>query len=154
MDQNQLVIQSLKGADPTMVHQADAPNPVPSIIDAFRSYLPNPPDLNPVHLPGTEPKDYLRELLQNPDILAKNVNQASNFNFGGMAGPVNRNRGIIQRLLIGDKEFPIKKWSFGYTAEGVKPHGIDMNEFRKQHGSFPDKKSLEQALRDALGKKE
>ncbi len=38
MDQNQLVIQSLKGADPTMVHQADAPNPVPSIVDAFKSF--------------------------------------------------------------------------------------------------------------------
>ena len=38
MDQNQLVIQSLKGADPTMVHQAPEPNPVPSIVDAFRSF--------------------------------------------------------------------------------------------------------------------
>src|SRR5260221_8025568 len=81
-DQNQLVIQSLKGADPTMVHQADAPNPVPSIIDAFRSYAQSG-DYNPVHLPGTEPKDYLRELAHNPDILAKNIDQASNFNFGG-----------------------------------------------------------------------
>ncbi len=79
-DQNQLVIQSLKGADPTMVHQADAPNPVPSIIDAFRSFAQSG-DYNPVHLPGTEPKDYLRELALNPDILAKNIDQSSNFNF-------------------------------------------------------------------------
>src|SRR5258706_15561163 len=85
-DQNQLVIQSLKGADPTMVHQPDAPNPVPSIVDAFRSYAQSG-DYNPVHLPGTEPKDYLRELLKNPDILAKNIDQASNFNFGGTTGP-------------------------------------------------------------------
>src|SRR6266436_6830745 len=37
-DQNQLVIQSLMGADPTMVHQAPGPNPVPNIVDAFRSF--------------------------------------------------------------------------------------------------------------------
>jgi len=43
-----------------------------------------------VHLPGTKPADYLRELLRNPDILAKNIEQASAFNFGGMARGVNR----------------------------------------------------------------
>ncbi len=37
-DQNQLVIQALKGADPTMVHQAQEPNPVPNIVDAFKSF--------------------------------------------------------------------------------------------------------------------
>src|SRR5882672_2138745 len=37
-DQNQLVIQSLMGADPTMVHQAPEANPVPNIVDAFRSF--------------------------------------------------------------------------------------------------------------------
>ncbi len=42
-------------------------------------------DYDPVHLPGTGPKSYLRELAQNPVILDKSVEQASNFNFGGMA---------------------------------------------------------------------
>ncbi len=44
-------------------------------------------DLSPVHLPGTRPADYLRELARNPDILARNIDQASNFNFGGMSMP-------------------------------------------------------------------
>src|SRR5882672_12103718 len=80
---NQLIIQSLMGADPSMVHQAPEPNPVPSIVDAFRSFAQSG-DYNPIHLPGTEPKDYLKELAHNPDILAKNIDQASNFNFGGI----------------------------------------------------------------------
>lgn len=65
-------------------HQADAPNPVPGIVGAFKSYLPQAPDLTPVHEPNTQPKDYLRELAQNPEILNKGIDQASNFNFGGV----------------------------------------------------------------------
>ncbi len=69
-----------------MTHQAEQPNPVRPIVDAARSYLQSG-DFNPVHEPGTQPADYLRELFRNPDILAKNVQQASQFNFGGMANP-------------------------------------------------------------------
>ncbi len=61
-----------------MTHQAEQPNPVRPIIDAARGYLQSG-DYNPVHNPGTEPKDYLQELLRNPDILAKNIQQAGNF---------------------------------------------------------------------------
>ncbi len=70
----------------TMTHQAEQPNPVRPIIDAARGYLQSG-DFNPVHEPGTQPADYLRELARNPDILARNIDQASQFNFGGMANP-------------------------------------------------------------------
>src|SRR6267378_6634084 len=69
-----------------MTHWPEQPNPVPPIVEAVRRYLQSG-DYNPVHEPGTQPADYLRELLRNPDILAKNVDQASQFNFGGMANP-------------------------------------------------------------------
>src|SRR5258708_23181040 len=73
-------------AERLMTHQPEQPNPVRPIVDAARGYLQSG-DFNPVHEPGTQPADYLRELFRNPDILAKNVQQASNFNFGGMANP-------------------------------------------------------------------
>src|SRR5258708_3010352 len=84
-----------------MTHQAEQPNPVRPIIDAARGYLQSG-DFNPVHDPGTQPADYLRELYRNPDILAKNVQQASNFNFGGMANPtpvIAGNPAKISKLL-------------------------------------------------------
>src|SRR5258708_32452998 len=73
-------------AERLMTHQPEQPNPVRPIIDAARGYLQSD-DFNPVHEPGPQPADCLRELYRNPDILAKNVQQASNFNFGGMANP-------------------------------------------------------------------
>src|SRR5258706_11132416 len=69
-----------------MTHQPEQPNPVRPIVDAARGYLQSG-DVNPVHELGTQPADYLRELLRNPDILRKNIDQASQFNFGGMARP-------------------------------------------------------------------
>ncbi len=70
----------------SMTHQPEQPNPAQSVLDWLRQFYEThlQADYSPVHLPGTEPKDYLRELAQNPDILAKNIDQASNF--AGMAG--------------------------------------------------------------------
>ena len=78
---------SNKAAARMMTHQAEQPNPVRPIVDAVRGYLQSG-DYNPVHNPGTEPKDYLRELARDPAILAKNIDQASNFNFGGVMKPI------------------------------------------------------------------
>ena len=66
----------------TMTHQPEQPNQAQPYLDAFKGLFSGI-DLNPVHLPGTRPADYLSELARNPDILAKNIDQASNFNFGG-----------------------------------------------------------------------
>ena len=46
-----------------------------------------PPDnpLAPVHRPETKPADYLNELLQNPEILRRTIEQAGNFAFGAGA---------------------------------------------------------------------
>ncbi len=81
-----------------MTHQAEQPNPVRPIVDAARGYLQSG-DYNPLHEPGTQPADYLRELFRNPDILAKNVQQASNFNFGGMANPTPRIVGSVKAMV-------------------------------------------------------
>src|SRR5258706_335824 len=70
-----------------MTHWPEQPNPVPPIVEAVRRYLQSG-DYNPVHEPGTEPRDYLRELARNPDIMAKNIDQASAFNFGGVMKPI------------------------------------------------------------------
>src|SRR5258708_12011772 len=70
----------------TMTHQAEQPNPVRPIIDAARGY-PQSGDFTPVHEPGPQPADYLRHLYRNPDILPKNLQQASNFTFGALANP-------------------------------------------------------------------
>ena len=67
----------------SMTHQPEPPNPVPGIVKPAMDYLTSG-DMMPAHKPGTQPKDYLRELLQYPDIMAKNIEQASNF--AGMAG--------------------------------------------------------------------
>src|SRR5258706_8452485 len=72
-----------------MTHRAEQPNPVRPIVDAARGYLQSG-DFNPVHNPGTEPKDYLRELARNPAIRAKGIEQASNFNFGGVTKAVEK----------------------------------------------------------------
>jgi hypothetical protein len=69
----------------SMTHQPEGPNPAQPYLDAANRYLQSG-DYEPVHLPGTKPADYLRELSRNPDILAKNVEQASNFNFAGVSG--------------------------------------------------------------------
>src|SRR5262249_48567708 len=38
----------------------------------------------PIHRPGTQPADYLNELLRDPEILARTIEQAGNFAFGGV----------------------------------------------------------------------
>jgi hypothetical protein len=47
-----------------------------------------PPDspFMPVHRPGTKPEDYLNELLRDPEMMQKAIEQASNFAFGGVTG--------------------------------------------------------------------
>src|SRR5713101_7212266 len=84
-----------------MTHQAEQPNPVPPIVEAVRRYLQSG-NYDPVHEPGTQPADYLRELARNPDILAKNIEQASQFNFGGTIKPT---KGSVPLTTIG-KEVP------------------------------------------------
>ncbi len=143
-DKNQLIIQSLMGADPTMVHQA--PNQVPNIIDAFKSFAQSG-DYNPVHLPGTQPKDYLRELAHNPDILAKNIDQASNFNLAG-AMKLKRTgayfgKGITDYDAFKDAErSPIASVTAGYDPPGrnLHVHSIGSNlDSPHQPGSVPYK---------------
>jgi hypothetical protein len=66
----------------SMTHQAEQPNPAQPYVDTAKRYLQSG-NYDPAHLPETQPADYLRELSRNPDILAKNIDQASNFNFVG-----------------------------------------------------------------------
>ncbi len=75
----------LDDATQSMTHQPEQPNPSAPAVDALAGRF-QAPDLTPAHLPGTEPKDYLRELYRNPDILARGVEQAGNFNFVGSIG--------------------------------------------------------------------
>lgn len=71
----------------SMTHWPEQPNPVPGIVQPVRDYLTSG-NYEPVHLPGTDPKDYLRELARNPDILAKNIEQATNFAMMGATTPL------------------------------------------------------------------
>lgn len=71
----------------SMTHYAEQSNPAQPYVNAVKSFL-QAPDLSPVHLPGTQPKDYLRELSQNPDILARTIDQAQSFaSMFGMSNP-------------------------------------------------------------------
>src|SRR5258707_9727414 len=82
-----------------MTHWPEQPNPVHPIVEAVRKYLQSG-DYNPVHEAGTQPADYLRELARNPDILAKNIEQASQFNFGGTIRPT---KGSVPLSAIGSE---------------------------------------------------
>jgi hypothetical protein len=73
----------------SMTHYSEAPNPAAPYMKALSDFATSG-DFMPAHKPGTEPKDYLNELAQNPDILAKNIDQASQLNFGGMFFPASR----------------------------------------------------------------
>jgi hypothetical protein len=86
-----------------------------------------PVDLTPVHLPGTEPKDYLRELYRNPDILARNVEQASNLNFTGAIGRGPRGRLPPRR--------PIEKTPAEIAAE--QRYSADVRARMEAHDELP-----------------
>jgi len=95
---------------------------------------------DPVHLSGTQPKDYLRELSRNPDILAKNIDQASNFNFAGMARygkPYFRNRPGVNEAI---KEGLEKRLSYSEIARqlgvshGAVMHQADNLNVKSVHG--------------------
>ncbi len=118
MDDLQSYLDALKGQQ-SMTHQAEPP---PDMLQNYIQSL-HGVDVTPQHLPGTQPKDYLRELYQNPDLLAKNVDQASNFNFGGiMAGPLAQTANRADLALasrMGKEGFPREqihdatKWFLG-----------------------------------------
>lgn len=93
-------------AQTAMTHQPEQPNPAAPFVNAVANRL-QPLDLAPVHLPGTEPKDYLRELSRNPDILARAVEQAQNFNFSGTSGGKAGDPGRIGFSSAGAQRGPI-----------------------------------------------
>src|SRR5258707_2055181 len=127
----------------SMTHQPEQPNSAQPYIDTAQRYLQSG-DYDPVHLPGTRPADYLRELSRNPDILAKNIEQAGNFNFVGVAG---RPRGywsegegvdILKRLNDEGKSqaeiADILGLSRPRTSFLFKQHGLEPNFTRTEFG--------------------
>src|SRR5258706_2183200 len=108
-----------------MTHQAEQPNPVTPIVQRARDFLTSG-DFNPVHEPGTQPADYLRELFRNPDILAKNIDQASQFNFGGMANPTPVIAGNLARIArINDMIEKGHSKHYIAKAEGIGKASLD-----------------------------
>src|SRR5258706_8248564 len=106
-----------------MTHWPEQPNPVHPIIEAVRRYLQSG-DYNPVHEPGTEPRDYLRELARNPDIMAKNIDQASQFNFGGVTKPITAlGSGPITAYHGSPHDFDRFDLSRIGTGEGAQAYG-------------------------------
>jgi hypothetical protein len=80
----------------------------------------------PVHMAGAKPADYLRELSRNPDILRKNIEQASNFALD--AGTVRRIGGktmterraeIAEQLGVSVKNVTNVSRKFGMDAKQV-----------------------------------
>jgi hypothetical protein len=69
-----------------MTHQPEQPNAGQQLAQRLMKLLTSG-DYMPVHEANSLPTDYLNELLRNPDLMAKAVAQASNFNFGGVTGP-------------------------------------------------------------------
>src|SRR5215468_8770880 len=70
-----------------MTHQPRGPEPVDEILRRFIDFAQSG-DYMPAHLPGTQPKDFLRELLQDHGLMEKNIEQSGSFNFGGVTkGP-------------------------------------------------------------------
>lgn len=114
-----------------------------------------------MHLPGTKPKDYLRELYRNPDILAKNIEQASQFSFGGMAkswvprlkelvaagnsyGEMAKILGVSRSAiagavrdagLTGQGNAPVKRLSDEAARAYEKSHGRSRNLYRPRRPS-------------------
>lgn len=87
-----------------MTHQADAPNPAAPAVDFVKDRL-NSVDLTPVHLPGTKPEDYLRELYRNPDIREKAIDQGRYFSSMGTVTGAGRAlkagaEGVLAKLPI------------------------------------------------------
>src|SRR5215475_1266771 len=72
------------------------------------SFLTSGIDLNPIQSPGTQPRDYLRDLAQNPEIMRRSIEQASNFlGLAGMTSPYKgfspvRGTGNIARHYSGE----------------------------------------------------
>jgi hypothetical protein len=102
----------------SMTHQPETPNPVPGIVKPAIDFMTSG-DMTPAHKPGTQPKDYLRELAQNPDIMEKNIEQASNL--AGMAGTTKP-----PRYMLTSPEG--KKYILAYHGS---PHDFDRFDFSK-----------------------
>jgi hypothetical protein len=92
----------------------------------------------PVHVAGTKPADYLRELSRNPDILRKNIDQAGNFNFVGGSK--------LSGLRPGGRSIPLKgsapsyvesKWADPATNErlvAMNKAGAKFDEIAAEFG--------------------
>src|SRR5882762_11676931 len=115
-----------------MTHWPEQPNPVPPIVEAVRRYLQSG-DYNPVHEPGTQPADYLRELARNPDIMAKNIDQASQFNFGGVTKPITAYHGSSHDF----DRFDLSRIG---TGEGAQAYGHGLY-FAENEGVAKDYKT-------------
>src|SRR5882672_5776500 len=119
-----------------MTHWPEQPNPVHPIIEAVRRYLQSG-DYNPVHEPGTQPADYLRELGRNPDILAKNIEQASQFNFGGTTKglvPLSGiGSGVPEKIQAAATRYRGKVYTgdvhYQSLEAAAQDHGMDISQF-------------------------
>jgi hypothetical protein len=129
---------TLQFSGPDMTHQAEQPNPVPGIVETARQYLQSG-DYNPAHEPGTDPRDYLRELLRNPDIMAKNIDQASQFNFGGVTKALSAFRGSPQRVDLS---------KIGTPEEGSAAANLGRNDLSNLRGELRDKLYPESAIKE------
>jgi predicted transcriptional regulator len=131
---------------------------VQSLIGALRggNYMP-------VHKPGTQPQDYLNELLQNPDIMQQNINQASNFAFGAMARPLYAKppASVLRQLIKSGSTLADIGKQYGVSAPAVSgwlksyqinanPSGrtpLDLGEIVRRL----DRGETHQQIADALG---
>ena len=140
-----------------MTHQVQEPNPVGPYVDATKRYLQSG-DFAPIHELGTQPRDYLRELLRNPDILAKNIDQASNFNFAcAFGGPGRWNMDKLGRLRQGQRlaaKTPdqIKADLYQEMAAQGKSYGDIANELGISRGAIAGSISRTKSIRDAAAR--
>jgi hypothetical protein len=67
-----------------MTHWPDQPNHATPYLQALKDAW-KPPNIAPIHEPGTQPQDYLNELARNPDIRAATIEQAQPFALMGGA---------------------------------------------------------------------
>ena len=137
-----------------MTHWPEQPSPVPPIVETVRRYLQSG-DYSPMHEPGMQPGDYLRELARNPDILAKNIEQGGQFNFGGTTKGRVPLLGIGMTAPLKGGELPLRDRiidAYSKASGGKFGEHVKLSDIRQELSDVPREQVDAELLRILQGK--